>query len=102
MARSLIAITELDSLIEQQLLKYGSLKDFHITLWRHDPDLSGCNWNARVDRIQQHRLAYTGWWQITQNGVHHTLRPYSVLRARSERPARGVEPVHRRRARGRL
>jgi hypothetical protein len=39
-ARSLIDIVTLDLRIEEEISKYGTLKDFHIVLWRQDPDKS--------------------------------------------------------------
>jgi hypothetical protein len=50
-ARSLIDIITLDSRIEEEISKCGTLKDFHIVVWLQEPDADGCNWNARVDRV---------------------------------------------------
>jgi hypothetical protein len=63
-ARSLIDITALDSRIEQQLAKYGSLKDFKMMLWRQEPDTDGCNWNARIDRVRGDGSSDSSWWDV--------------------------------------
>jgi hypothetical protein len=49
--RELIGISELDSRIQEQIAEYGSIKSFHIVLWRDAPD-AGCNWNAHIERVQ--------------------------------------------------
>jgi hypothetical protein len=48
--RSIIDIGALDLAVQERLLSFGSLKDFHIALWRHEPDASGCNWNGSIGR----------------------------------------------------
>ena len=63
MARSLIDIVTLDLRIEQELARYGSLKDFHIVLWRQDPDTTGCNWNAHIKRVRG-SLTDSSWWDV--------------------------------------
>jgi hypothetical protein len=50
-ARSLIDIAALDVRVQEQILTVGSLKDFCIVLWRHDPDAGGCNWDGSVERL---------------------------------------------------
>jgi hypothetical protein len=51
MARSLIDIGALDLRVQDSILALGTLKDFRIVLWRHEPDASGCNWNGIVERV---------------------------------------------------
>ena len=63
MARSLIDIVTLDLRIEEEISKYGTLKDFHIVLWRQDPDTTGCNWNAHIERIGG-SLTDSSWWDV--------------------------------------
>ena len=62
-ARSLIDIVTLDLRIEEEISKYGTLKDFHIVLWRQDPDTTGCNWNAHIERIRG-SLTDSSWWDV--------------------------------------
>ena len=63
MARSLIDIVTLDSRIEEEISKYGTLKDFHIVLWRQGPDTTGCNWNAHIKRVRG-SLTDSSWWEV--------------------------------------
>jgi hypothetical protein len=51
MTRALIDISSLDVRVQEQVAKHGDLKNFHVALWRQDPDASGCNWNARIERV---------------------------------------------------
>jgi hypothetical protein len=51
--RSVIDIGALDLKLQEQILTLGSLKDFHILLWQHEPDASGCNWNASIERVKE-------------------------------------------------
>jgi hypothetical protein len=62
-ARSLIDIVTLDLRIEEEISKYGTLKDFHIVLWRQDPDTTGCNWNAHIKRVRG-SLTDSSWWEV--------------------------------------
>jgi hypothetical protein len=62
-ARSLIDIVTLDLRIEEEISKYGVLTDFHIVLWRQDPDTTGCNWNAHIKRIHG-SLTDSNWWDV--------------------------------------
>ena len=62
-ARSLIDIGALDVRVQEQVAKYGSIKDFHVVLWRQDPDATGCNWNARIERIGG-SLSDSSWWDV--------------------------------------
>ena len=63
MARTPIDIVALDSRLEEELTKYGSPQDFHVALWRQEPDATGCNWNARIERIG---AGFGGpcWWGV--------------------------------------
>jgi hypothetical protein len=51
MARSLIDIIALDVRVQERVLTVGSLKDFRIVLWRHEPDAAGCNWSGIIERV---------------------------------------------------
>lgn len=64
MGRSLIDIGALDVRVQEQVAKYGSVKDFHVVLWREDPDATGCNWNARIERIRGGSLIDSSWWDV--------------------------------------
>ncbi len=66
-ARSLIDMTALDSRIEEAISEYGTLKDFHVMLWRQDPDETGCNWNARVEFLRGPALNDSSWWDVVPN-----------------------------------
>lgn len=68
MARSLIDIVTLDLQMEEQLAKHASLKDFKLVVWRHEPDTTGCNWNARIERLRGD-ASDCSWW-----GVVPTMR----------------------------
>ena len=63
-ARESIGISELDSRLQEQIAEYGSIKEFHITLWRDERDATGCNWNARVDRIRGEWTNDSAWWSV--------------------------------------
>jgi hypothetical protein len=62
-ARALMDIVELDSRLEKELAKYGSPKDFHVALWRQEADATGCNWNARIERIGA-GFSDPSWWGV--------------------------------------
>ena len=67
MPRELLNMAALDLRIEDEISKYGILKDFHVVLWRQEPDASGCNWNARIERIGRTRPADSNdltWWDV--------------------------------------
>jgi len=64
LARSLIDIAALDVRIQEQVAKYGSLKDFTIAVWRQDLDAINCNWNARIERYQGDSSNDSIWWDI--------------------------------------
>ena len=63
-ARSLIDIDALDSRVQEQVAKYGSIKDFHVALWRQQPDATGCNWNARIGHFRGSGLNDSSWWDV--------------------------------------
>jgi hypothetical protein len=52
MARSLIDIGLLDLRVQEQVAKHGNVKDFSLALWKQEPDSTGCNWNARIERTR--------------------------------------------------
>ena len=54
----------LDLRLEEELVKYGSLKDFKVVLWRHELDATGCNWNARIDRLRGDGSKDSEWWDV--------------------------------------
>ena len=62
--RSLIGISELDSRIQEQIAEHGSVKDFHVVLWREIPDGTGCNWNARIERVNGNGSSDSRWWDV--------------------------------------
>jgi hypothetical protein len=64
MERSLIDISALDVQVQEQVAKYGNVKDFHVVLWRQDPDTAGCNWNARIERIRGGSSSDLSWWDV--------------------------------------
>jgi hypothetical protein len=63
-ARSLIDIGGLDVLIQERIAQFGSVKDFHIVLWRDTPDASGCNWDARIKRLRDSAPTDLRWWDV--------------------------------------
>ena len=64
MARSLIDMVALDLQLEQQLARHSSLKDFTVVLWRQEPDATGSNWNARIERVRGDGSSDTSWWEV--------------------------------------
>jgi hypothetical protein len=64
LARSLIDIAALDVQIQEQVARYGSLKDFKIVVWRQELDAINCNWNARIERFQGDSSSDSSWWHI--------------------------------------
>jgi hypothetical protein len=64
LARSLIDIATLDVRIQEQVAKHGSLKDFAIAVWRQELDAINCNWNARIERLQDDSSNDSSWWDI--------------------------------------
>ena len=64
MARSTLDILTLDERIEEEISKHGTLKDFHIVVWRHEPDETGCNWSGRIERVRGSRSLDVSWWDV--------------------------------------
>jgi len=65
--RSLLDISTLDSRVQEEIAKYGTIKEFQVVLWRQEPDTTGCNWNARIEYIGRKRAADSGdltWWDV--------------------------------------
>ena len=62
--RSLLDIGALDGRIEEAICKYGTLKEFHIVLWRQHPDATGCNWNARLGWVRGSGSIEVSWWGV--------------------------------------
>jgi hypothetical protein len=63
-ARSLIDLVALDLQLEEQLAKHASVKDFKLVVWRQEPDPTGCNWNARIDRLRGDSSSDPSWWGV--------------------------------------
>ncbi len=64
MARSLINIGSLDIHLQEALGRVASVSEFHLTVWRHNPDATGCNWNAHFERIAHLDSADKRWWGV--------------------------------------
>ncbi len=64
MQRSVVGIGILDQEVQEEIAKHGDARDFHIVLWRQEPDATGSNWNARVERIRGDTEGDTRWWQV--------------------------------------
>jgi hypothetical protein len=64
MKRSLLDISSLDLRVQEEVAKYGNIKEFHIVLWRQEPDATGSNWNARIGRISGTNLSKFSWWDV--------------------------------------
>jgi hypothetical protein len=64
MERSLIDIGALDVRVQQQVAEHGSVKDFQVALWRQEPDASGCNWNAHIERLRGSEATDPSWWEV--------------------------------------
>ena len=67
MERSLLDISTLDSRVQEEIAKYGTIKEFQVVLWRQEPDTTGCNWNARIEYIGRKRAADPRdltWWDV--------------------------------------
>ena len=67
MERSLLDISTLDSRVQAEIAKYGTIKEFQVVLWRQEPDTTGCNWNARIEYIGRKRAADARdltWWDV--------------------------------------
>ena len=64
MARSLLDIVALDLRLEEDIARHGDLKDFKVVVWRQEPDASGCNWNARIDRLRGDSSNDASWWNV--------------------------------------
>jgi len=72
--RELIGISELDSRLQEQIIEHGSLKGFRVTMWRDKPDATGCNWNARIDRVKGTESDDSSWWDV----VPHMRRRFNL------------------------
>jgi hypothetical protein len=64
MARSLVDISELDTRVQEEVARYGNINDFRVVLWRQEPDATGSNWNARIERIAGGSLNTFSWWDV--------------------------------------
>jgi hypothetical protein len=59
----MLDMVALDFRIEEELAKHGNLKDFKVVLWRQEPDATGCNWNARIERLRGDSND-SSWWDL--------------------------------------
>lgn len=75
MERSLLGIGSLDLRVQEEVAKYGNIKEFHVVLWRQEPDATGSNWNARIERISRISLSKFSW-----PGVVPQMRDCIILR----------------------
>lgn len=65
MVRTSIDMVALELRLEEELgKKHARVKDFHVTLYRQEPDAGGCNWNARIECVRGRRLNDCSWWDI--------------------------------------
>ena len=64
MARSLIDIGALDTLLQEALGKVACGTDFHLTVWQQKLDATGCNWNAHFERIGRTDSTDIRWWAV--------------------------------------
>jgi hypothetical protein len=65
--RSPLDTSTLDSRVQEEIAKYGTIKEFQVVLWRQEPDTTGCNWNARIEYIGRKRAANSRdltWWDV--------------------------------------
>ena len=51
MGRAVVDISTLDLLLRDEVDKLGSVAAFTVAVWRHEPDESGANWDARIRPI---------------------------------------------------
>lgn len=63
-ARSPIDMSALDETLQEEIAKFGSPKEFHLALWRQEPDATGSNWNARIERIKGETERRPKWWNV--------------------------------------
>lgn len=64
-ARSLLNINTLDEQIQQEICKYGKLKDFRLVVCRQEPDATGCNWIGHIERVRGSRSSSDlRWWDV--------------------------------------
>jgi hypothetical protein len=59
----MLDMVALDLRLEEELAKHGNLKDFKVVLWRQEPDATGCNWNARIERLRGDSTD-SSWWDV--------------------------------------
>ncbi len=64
MERQVVEMSELDQLVQDELGKIESAKDFGVALWCQEPDKSGANWNAYLRRIACNGSSDTRWWDV--------------------------------------
>jgi hypothetical protein len=54
----------LDGRLQEELAKVARCSDFKLTAWRQDPDGTGSNWNARLERIGGSNKQDITWWDV--------------------------------------
>ena len=67
MERSLFDISTLNSRVQEEIAKYGTIKEFQVMRWRQEQDTTGCNWNAHIEYIGRKRAADSRdltWWDV--------------------------------------
>ena len=70
MRRALIDIASLDVQVQERVAEFGSFKDFQLTLWRQEPDSTGCNWDAHIERIRG-ASNDNGWTEVVPELREH-------------------------------
>ena len=51
--------------VKEEVAKHGSIRELHVTLWRCNPDATGCNWNARIERVRGRNSSDAKrWWDV--------------------------------------
>jgi hypothetical protein len=64
-SRTQIDIVTLELRLKEEVAKHGSIRDFHVMLWRCNPDATGCNWNARIERVRGRNSSDAkSWWDV--------------------------------------
>jgi hypothetical protein len=70
-ARTLIDIGSLDLRVQERVARHGNFKDFQLALWRQEPDSTGCNWNAHIDRIRGGSANDSSWREVVPELREH-------------------------------
>jgi hypothetical protein len=62
--RLVLDLVALDQRLEDELVKYGPLKEFKVVLWRQEPDATGCNWMGRIERLDGSTSLDVSWSEV--------------------------------------